>query len=82
MSLKCGIIGVMLLLIQIILLVIKYGPTIIALVKEIWDLIKKQPLPLQPKYKAELLEACKMMSSNKIKGSNALYDLKAKLQNA
>jgi hypothetical protein len=65
---------------EILFLIIKFGPTIIALIKAIWDLINKQPAQLQPMYKAQLREACKLMNKNKIQGNNALMDLKARLE--
>lgn len=65
---------------EIILLIIKFGPVIVQLVLAIIDLISKQPKELQPKYKAELIYACKLMRKNKIMGNNALLDLKQRLE--
>jgi len=68
--------------IEIIILIFKYGPLIIELVIAIWNLIKKQPTELQPMYKAQLLQACKLMNQKGMKqtGTNALVELKARLE--
>lgn len=70
--------------IEIIILIFRYGPSIVKMVKEIIDLIKKKPAHLQPTYNAELLHACRTLRSNKNQqvGTNALMELKARLENA
>ena len=70
------------LILEVISLIFKYGPTIVQLVMDIIALIKKQPIPAQAGYRADLLAACKLMNSDKMMGANALSALKAKLQAA
>lgn len=67
---------------EIILLVIKFGPTIIQLVLAIIELIKKQPAGLQAGYYDELLQTCRRMrkTNNKIQGQSDLEAMKTRLE--
>ena len=64
----------------IIGLIIKYGPTILALLMEIWDLIKMQHGPVRMINEERFRGLLIQMKSDKMKATNSLYEFRDELK--